>query len=616
MSKLPDQPGTPSHTAYATVWEARPRKFKNVIIQVCFFILLMELAERLSYYGINQGLKNFMQLIGWSSASASALKSSWTSICYLSPLLGAYLADEKWGRFRTILIFGIWYCIGDFLVAIAAHPDVHTNKALVNPIFTIGLFAGVGIGTGAIKSNVITFGADQFDPNDPKEEAQKETYFSYFYFCINLGATVSYGYLSVLSVEGSGLIPQKYGYFATYMICAIVMMLAICFLVIGRSRYIYMDPNDNAISNFVRLCADTFRLNAKAKILIGGTASLLAGFVVNIIAAFTSDQGSTGRYFSYLAGVLVFIGVVAWVYTGMDNSFMDDSKVSNGGTWDDTEVEGYKRMILCLPFAAFTIIWHCAYDQTDANFQSITHQCDLRWNRNDVKSKQVPGAALGVFDPIVIVIAIPILDTFIYPAYTRFAGKPPSQFGKSVAGFIVAFAGITWAGIFEIIRRNTGHLKGPDEYPKGSGNFDFVLDRGSHQPMNDIPWAAAIPNYVMIALAECLINVTAFDVFYSTVPLKIKSLAQAVNLMMSAMGSILTSVFTLMFKKSIPNNLNDGNLEYMYFTLSAVSLLNLFAFVAVMKKMNFGMSSSEKYDEFETLAKESVSSRQSVAAVK
>ncbi|ETO70382.1 hypothetical protein F444_13131, partial [Phytophthora nicotianae P1976] len=33
-----------------TMWEARPRKYKSVLFQVCSFILMMELAERLSYY--------------------------------------------------------------------------------------------------------------------------------------------------------------------------------------------------------------------------------------------------------------------------------------------------------------------------------------------------------------------------------------------------------------------------------------------------------------------------------------------------------------------------------------------------------------------------------------
>ena len=146
-----------------TIWEQRPVQYKNVLISVCAFILMMELSERLSYYGINQGLKNFIKAkLGWSAVSANSLKSTWTSLCYLSPLMGAWIADEKWGRFKTILIFGCWYMIGDFLVAIAAHPALlEKHRDAANGVFMFGLFAGIAVGTGAIKSNVVTFGADQ-----------------------------------------------------------------------------------------------------------------------------------------------------------------------------------------------------------------------------------------------------------------------------------------------------------------------------------------------------------------------------------------------------------------------------------------------------------------------
>ncbi|KAJ8503423.1 hypothetical protein ON010_g19088 [Phytophthora cinnamomi] len=137
--------------------------------------------------------------------------------------------------------------------------------------------------------------------------------------------------------------------------------------------------------------------------------------------------------------------------------------------------------------------------------------------------------------------------------------------------------------------------------------------------MNDISWAAAIPNYVFIALAECLINVTAYDVFYSTVPLGLKSTSQSVNLFMTSVGSVMTSVFTVMFSPYLPSDdLNDGHLEYMFFTVGAVSVVNFFAFYFTMKKMNFGMSSSVNGDddEFDLQGKESVVSRHSIAASK
>eukprot|EP00644_Phytophthora_capsici_P011695 jgi/Phyca11/529868/estExt2_fgenesh1_pm.C_PHYCAscaffold_500025 len=497
-----------------TMWEARPRKYKSVLFQVCSFILMMELAERLSYYGINQGLKNFMQKIGWSLVSASALKSTWTSICYLTPLFGAYLADERWGRFRTILTFGIWYCV------------VH----------------------------------------------QKETYFSYFYFCINVGAGFSYGYLSILSI---------------IMLC------------VGYPRYVFQPPNDRSISMMCQLGWANAKQTRKGLILVSATFCLLGALVVNVIAAFTVDSGNVGNALSYVAAVLVLAGIVGWVYAGQDQSFLDVSKSSMGGTFDDERVEGYKKLVRVLPYAAFTIIWNCAYDQTDANFQSITQQCDLRLDTSDPDSSQIPGAMLGVFDPIVIVICIPILDSIVYPMYTKWAGKSPSQFGKSAIGLLV-------------IRRNAGALQ--------DANGDPILDGGSDQPMNDISWAAAIPNYVFIALAECLINVTSYDLVYSSVPMSLKSMAQAVILFMSSMGSILTSVFTIMFSKSLPSdNLNEDHLENMFFTVGAVSAINFVCFVIIMKRMNMGMSSSPVLD---TIGNEivndklSVGSRQSISNVK
>ena len=44
-------------------------------------------------------------------------------------------------------------------------------------IFFIGFFGFVTLGSGAVKPNLIVLGGDQFDENDPKQNAQKSTYF-------------------------------------------------------------------------------------------------------------------------------------------------------------------------------------------------------------------------------------------------------------------------------------------------------------------------------------------------------------------------------------------------------------------------------------------------------
>ncbi|KAF0690365.1 Aste57867_18200 [Aphanomyces stellatus] len=593
---MADQVATPavgSGTGYVSVWDSRPVKYTNVLLQVCGFILLMELSERLSYYGINQGLKNFMgKKLHWSSVSSNSIKSTWTSVCYMSPLLGAYMADERWGRFKTIAIFGTWYMLGDVLLAIASHPsvlDISGSTGTAEGIFVVGLFAFIGIGTGAIKSNVITFGADQFNPNDPKEAAAKVTFFSYFYWCINVGAGFSYGYLATLCVKGSGSIPKEYGYFATFTICAGVFIVALAFFFLGNSRYIKLPPDSFAMSKLVKVMLAASSHSSAARYCVLGFGAFMLSFVLNIVAVFMKDGTDARLAVSYIAGGIAILGISLWVLFGRLYQNMSRAKESEGGKVDDVSIDEIKLVVRVLPFAAFMVMWQCIYDQIDANFQSIAQQSDLRFG-SDRDATQLPGAVLGVFDPIAIVILIPLLESVIYPLYKKTTGKDPSPFGKVAAGLIISTFTMFYVGGFETIRRNAGPLM----LPNATHPAFEILDVSSGLPMNDIAWGWNIPQYVLVALCECLINVTAFDVFYSEVPMYLKSTCQAINLFMVSMGSNVTSIFTLLFQKQIPDNLNDGHLEYMFYGVGAVSIINLLAFLVVMKSMQFGMATSKR----------------------
>lgn len=76
-------------------------------------------------------------------------------------------------------------------------------------------------------------------------------------------------------------------------------------------------------------------------------------------------------------------------------------------------------------------MWHCVYDQIDANFQSITQQCDLRLDRSNDDASQIPGATLGVFGTLSIIVIIPILERIVYPLIVRVNGRSPSPVRSS-----------------------------------------------------------------------------------------------------------------------------------------------------------------------------------------
>jgi dipeptide/tripeptide permease len=100
--------------------------------------------------------------------------------------MGGYIADTYLGRYNTILIFCIIYLAGLVMTVIATVPGNESIALFFPAIYMIA------IGTGGIKPNVSTMGADQFDHHYPQDRKEMESYFNYFYWSINLGALIAY----------------------------------------------------------------------------------------------------------------------------------------------------------------------------------------------------------------------------------------------------------------------------------------------------------------------------------------------------------------------------------------------------------------------------------------
>src|SRR5512141_2035442 len=105
------------------------------------FIALNEAAERFSYYGMSSILTlHMMNRLGLGAATAERNFHLFGFAVYLTPLLGAWIADRFWGRYRTILWLSFGYVAG------------HATSALWES--AAGLYAGmalIALGAGGIK---------------------------------------------------------------------------------------------------------------------------------------------------------------------------------------------------------------------------------------------------------------------------------------------------------------------------------------------------------------------------------------------------------------------------------------------------------------------------------
>lgn len=235
----------------------------SFLTPVVLCILITETAERFSYFGFRAILVlYFTRSLEYEEATAIALFAYMTCLAYLSPLLGALLADGHLGRYHTILIFGCIYAVGLMILTGGAFMDSSAQLDVKRILTFVGLFL-VCLGTGGIKPCVSAFGADQVasqgktngnkspsslassDTSDDDASDRVRQFFASFYFCINVGA--------LLSLFLVPIIRAKYGFGVAFLTPTIFLIMAMVAFLSKRTEYVHHVPETSLATTF-RLC--------------------------------------------------------------------------------------------------------------------------------------------------------------------------------------------------------------------------------------------------------------------------------------------------------------------------------------------------------------------------
>jgi len=216
------------------------------------YIVGNEAAERYSYYGMRAILVIFMTQFLMSSQGEPDLMSdeqakTWfhgfVMAVYFFPIFGAILADAFLGKYRTIMLLSIVYCLGHLALALD-----HTRTGLV---LGLGLIA---IGSGGIKPCVSAHVGDQFGRTNadllPK-------IFGWFYFSINVGALAS-----ILFAEP---LLHRFGPSVAFGVPGALMAIATLVFWMGRTKFVHIPPGGTA---FLREVFSGQGLAALAKLFI------------------------------------------------------------------------------------------------------------------------------------------------------------------------------------------------------------------------------------------------------------------------------------------------------------------------------------------------------------
>ncbi len=158
-----------------------------------YMLFFAEMWERFSYYGM-RALLIFYLTQHWlfSDGRSNLIYGAYTSLVYITPVLGGYLADRYLGQRRAVLFGGILLMCGHFLMAIEG--DGGQNDPTIN-VFWAAL-AFIIVGSGFLKANISVMVGQLYSLTDKRRDPA----YTIFYMGINVGAavgTILVGYLGV-----------------------------------------------------------------------------------------------------------------------------------------------------------------------------------------------------------------------------------------------------------------------------------------------------------------------------------------------------------------------------------------------------------------------------------
>ncbi|MCA9285264.1 MAG: POT family MFS transporter [Phycisphaerales bacterium] len=204
------------------------------------YIVGNEAAERFSFYGMKTILVVFMtkylmdsmgnpqfftetearEGMGWFVASA-----------YFFPVLGAILADAILGKYLTILLLSIVYCLGHLALALIDLPSAALQATFEPRTFLLLGLILIAVGSGGIKPCVSANVGDQFGPRN-KHLISKV--FGWFYFSINFG--------SFFSTLLTPYLLANYGPGWAFGVPGILMGIATLIFWLGRYKFVHIQP--------------------------------------------------------------------------------------------------------------------------------------------------------------------------------------------------------------------------------------------------------------------------------------------------------------------------------------------------------------------------------------
>ncbi|KAL0355905.1 UNVERIFIED_CONTAM: protein NRT1/ PTR FAMILY 2.11 [Sesamum radiatum] len=533
------------------------------------FIIGNETFEKLGAIGTLANLQVYLTTVfNMTRINGTMLLNVFNGTTNFATLIGAYLCDTYFGRYKT-LGFGSFASFLGLLVIMltAAFKNLHPPHCGPEDTQCVGptpwqmtfLLTGFGLmvlGAGAIRPCNLAFGADQFNPNTESGKRGIDSFFNWYFFTLTFAQMVSVTLVVYVQSDVSWPIG---------LAIPTIFMLISCFLFfMGTKIYVIVKPEGSPLTSI----AQVVTVAIKKRRLKPPQHPSLSLFSYTPLKSINSKLPHTEQF--------RFLDKAA-IATAGDGIKPDGSVANPWRLCSMQQVEEVKCVLRVIPIWAAAILYHVGEKQQYIVFQA------MQSNRHvGTTSFQIPPATYNIFAMLTLTIWVPIYDRMIVPFLRRITGK---QGGITVLqrmgiGIFLTIIESLVAGLVEAKRRGMA-ISRPME--------------GIHAKRGDISSMSAlwlVPQLFLGGLAEAFCSIGQVEFFYKQFPENMRSIAGSFFFCGMAVANYVNGFLISVVHRAtegsstgnwLPEDLNKGRLDYFYYLVAALCVLNFCYFLVCAK---------------------------------
>jgi proton-dependent oligopeptide transporter, POT family len=365
-----------------------------------------EMWERFNFYGMRAILTLFLvNSLMMKEETASIIYGGFLGLCYLTPMLGGFVADRFFGNRNCILLGGLMMAVGQ-LFLFASASIFGSNIGLANTFMWVALGIIV-FGNGFFKPNISSMVGSLY----PKQEKSKlDTAFTIFYMGINLGAFLGQLICPIIGdVKDAGGIRDIHAFKWGFLAASIAMLIGTAIFYALKDKYVVTPegrplgglPSKNEASDFEEGESQKAVFSQKS-LMMAGLAFLTLGCLIHFVF------GQNWIYTLIYSSGITLAGLI-----------ISDSSL--------TKVER-DRIIVIYIVGFFVIFFWAAFEQAGS---SLTFIADNQTDRNFF-GWNMPPSMVQIFNGL-FVVAFAVPFSMLWD-YLRSKGKEPISPMKQAFG--------------------------------------------------------------------------------------------------------------------------------------------------------------------------------------